>query len=79
MAEHLLSRLASRDVIGIEKSSTWCSSATGTAQRVLGKTIVNPLLVKPQKQLSSILLVLAMLAVHFHANSEEIFCNPSIV
>ena len=81
MADHLLSRLPSRDVsfIGIGKSSICRSSATGTAEKVVGNRTVNHLLVNPQKQLTSILLVLAILAVHFHANSEQIFCNPSIV
>ena len=50
------------------------------AEKVVGNRIVYHLLVKPQKQLvTSLLLVLAILAVHFHANSEQIFCNPSIV
>ena len=81
MADHLLSRLPSRDVsfIRIRKSSICRSSATDTAEKVVGNRTVNHLLFNPQKQLTSILLVLAILAVHFHANSEQIFCNPSIV
>jgi len=75
MADHLLSRLPSRDVsfIGIGKSSICRSSATDTAEKVVGNRTVNHLLVKPQNQLTSILLVLAILALHFHAKSEQIF------
>ena len=80
MADHLLSRLPSRDVsfIRIRKSSICRSSATDTAEKVVGNRTVSHLLVNPQKQLVAILLVIAILAGHFHANPEQIFCNPSI-
>ena len=49
------------------------------AEKLVGNRTVSHLLVNQQKQLAAILLVIAILAVHFHANSEQIFCNPSIV
>ena len=48
------------------------------AEKLVGNRRVSHLLVNPQKQLVAILLVIAILAGHFHANPEQIFCNPSI-